>query len=123
MTRRKFLFSALASGSCSLAYPCYMEPRWLELTVQHVQRSRSPVGAPLRLLHISDLHASFYVPLGMISHAIDLGLAQKPDLICVTGDFITHRHDFNEHEYARLLRRLSAAAPSYAVLGNHDGGL
>ena len=59
----------------------------------------------------------------MISHAIDLGLAQKPDLICVTGDFITHRHDFDKREYAGVLGRLSAAAPAYAVLGNHDGGL
>lgn len=118
MTRRKFLYSAFGS---SLVYPCYLEPRWLDLTHRNV-RLAAPAGGPIRILHLSDLHASLLVPQSMIHHAITAGLAEKPDLICVTGDFITHRQDFNSAEYAATLRRLSAAAPTYAVLGNHDGG-
>jgi len=77
---------------------------------------------PIRVLHLADLHASVFVPLSMIDHAITLGLATRPDLICVTGDFITIREGFQAPDYAHLLRRLSSAAPTYAVLGNHDGG-
>src|SRR4029453_2524685 len=51
-----------------------------------------------------------------------LGLNQKPDVICLTGDFITFRHDFDSQAYIRALKRLTDAAPTFAVLGNHDGG-
>jgi hypothetical protein len=70
---------------------------------------------------LSDLHASWAVSLGFIQEAVELGLQLKPDLICLTGDFITHQYvDFDA--YARVLAKLSAAAPAFACLGNHDGG-
>ena len=118
MTRRKLLYSFFGS---TLVYPCFVEPRWLDLTRRTV-RLQTPAGRPIRILHLSDFHASLLVPLSMIHHAITAGLAEKPDLICLTGDFITHRQDFDADEYAAALRRLSAAAPTFAVLGNHDGG-
>jgi predicted MPP superfamily phosphohydrolase len=59
----------------------------------------------------------------MIEHAVSLGLQQRPDLICITGDFITGRDPIDTVGYVRLLRRFSAAAPTFAVLGNHDGGI
>jgi predicted MPP superfamily phosphohydrolase len=118
VTRRKLLYSFFGS---TLVYPCYLEPRWLDLTRRSV-RLQTPAGGPIRILHLSDLHASLLVPLSMIQRAITAGLSEKPDLICVTGDFITHRQDFDAREYAAALRRLSAAAPTFAVLGNHDGG-
>jgi predicted MPP superfamily phosphohydrolase len=119
MTRRTFLYSFFGS---TLIYPCYWEPRWLDTTHRQVKLQRRPAGEPLRILHLADFHASILVPLSMIHHAINAGLAQKPDLICVTGDFITHRQDFDERAYTQALRRLSDAAPTFAVLGNHDGG-
>src|SRR5215831_20941412 len=118
MTRRKLLYSFFGSA---LIYPCYLEPRWLDLTRRRV-RLETPAAHPVRILHLADLHASLLVPLSMIHHAITAGLETKPDLICLTGDFVTHRQDFNTREYAATLRRLSAFAPTYAVLGNHDGG-
>ena len=72
---------------------------------------------------MADLHLSKVVTIPMIAHAVNLGLAQKPDLICVTGDFITGGDEVDAGEYGRTLSKLSAAAPTYAVLGNHDGGL
>jgi uncharacterized protein len=120
MTRRKLLFSFFAATP--LIYPCYWEPRWLDVTRRRARLDQPVAGKPVRLLHLADLHASVFVPLSMINRAITAGLAQKPDLICVTGDFITMRQDFDPGGYARALRRLSRAAPTYAVLGNHDGG-
>ena len=119
MTRRTLLYSLFGS---TLLYPCYWEPRWLDLTHRKVQFQGMPAEGPIRILHLADLHASMFVPLSMIHHAITAGLAQKPDLICVTGDFITHRQDFDMRGYTDALRRLSQAAPTFAVLGNHDGG-
>ncbi len=122
MTRRKLLYSLLGTTGLSLAYPCYVEPRRLEMTQPRVRLPRSSFTTPVRLLQMSDLHASPYVSIRMIDRAVSLGLQQKPDLICVTGDFITGRDSFDPLAYARTLRRLSAHAPTFAVLGNHDGG-
>jgi len=58
----------------------------------------------------------------MIADAVALALSVRPDLICLTGDYISHRDVPDAPEYARTLRPLAEAAPTFAVLGNHDGG-
>jgi predicted MPP superfamily phosphohydrolase len=123
MTRRKLLYSVFGLPALAVSYPCYVEPRWLDARSYRVKLGRTGIVSPVRILQLSDLHASFFVPMSMVEHAVTLGLAQKPDLICVTGDFITGRAGFESKEYAAVLRRLSAAAPAFAVMGNHDGGL
>ena len=117
------MLTAAGAMASAAAYPCYFEPRWLEVTEKRVRLARRPPDAPVRILHLSDLHASFVVPWSLIHNAITLGLERRPDLICVTGDFITHREEFDDQTYVRALRRLTSAAPTFAVLGNHDGGI
>jgi hypothetical protein len=96
------------------------EPHWLEINQPTL--SLAPGGTELRVLHLSDFHASPVVSLDFIDHAVGLGAALKPDLVCLTGDFITRKHDaFGD--YARILKKLSSIAPAFACLGNHDGGL
>ena len=51
-----------------------------------------------------------------------LGIEAKPDLICITGDFITRLWD-DWDRYAEILALLSHSAPTFACLGNHDGGV
>lgn len=118
MTRRQFALLAIPAAA---SYPCYLEPRWLTLTRPQVTLSKR-LAEPVRILHLSDFHRSGIVPLSLIQRAITLGLGQKPDLICVTGDFITGSLDDHSESYTSALARLSAAAPTFAVLGNHDGG-
>jgi len=84
---------------------------------------RTRLAEPVRILHLSDLHLSWAVPLSLIESAITLGLREKPDVICLTGDFITGLEDLGTGTYARTLSRLSMVAPTFAVLGNHDGGI
>ena len=120
--RRRFLWGSLSAsfvGAGSYAYMRLWESGWLE-----VNRHRAPImkaARPLRLLHLSDLHASKAVSLGYLRRALNVGLELEPDLICLTGDFITWKYrQFDE--YSDVLRTLSKAAPTYACLGNHDGG-
>ncbi len=75
-----------------------------------------PAGAPLRIVQLSDLHASSVVPLEFIAEAVTLALAQKPDLIALTGDFVTDSQAGPEG-YAEILARLAVAAPTFACLG------
>lgn len=115
ISRRQF-YGTLAVGA---AYP-FAEALWLEVRRHRV--SIAGMRSPVRILHLSDLHASYVVPLSIIDHAITAGLSEKPDLICLTGDFITRGSDFVSSEYSKILKRLSSFAPTFAVLGNHDGG-
>jgi predicted MPP superfamily phosphohydrolase len=119
-SRRKFLAGAVASGVGAFAYAKWIEPRWLTIGRHNV--ALGPAGsAPIRLLQLSDFHASEEVSLEFISAAVKQGLALKPDLICLTGDFITWRYE-GFQRYAEVLKPLADAAPTFAVLGNHDGG-
>jgi predicted MPP superfamily phosphohydrolase len=122
VTRRKAIFSFLGACGVAPAYPCCLEPHWLGVGQHQVNLPRASFSEPLRLLQLSDLHYSPVVPLNLIESAVTLGLSQQPDLICLTGDFITHRDQLDFAAYSRTLQRLSAAAPTYAILGNHDGG-
>jgi predicted MPP superfamily phosphohydrolase len=121
MSRRRFIGGVSLLAATGFSYAHFVEPRWLQ-----VSRVQVPLWngarAPLKLLHISDLHASPLVSLRFISEAIETALQFKPDLICVTGDFVTATFD-EMLTYTRILRRLSSAAPCFAVLGNHDGGV
>ena len=121
MTRRRWIALIVGGEVAAGAYPVLVEPRWLELTNTTIPGARG-LRNPIRILHLSDLHASFLVPMPLIEQAIATGLEQRPDIICVTGDFISYRGDFDPEHYIHLLSRLSRAAPTYAVLGNHDGG-
>lgn len=113
---------AAGVGVACAAYPLYVEPRWLAVRQQAIRLRRVNLARPVRVLLISDLHRSRVVSFGMIAAAIDAGLALKPDLICVTGDFITFGDEVDMSNYPAVLKKLPAVAPTYAVLGNHDGG-
>ncbi|MDM8558320.1 phosphodiesterase YaeI [Candidatus Parabeggiatoa sp. HSG14] len=138
ITRRNFIKSGiltLASGMSAAGYARFIEPKWLEVTHKQVNFS-SKFTSSFRLLHLSDFQTSKWLPFSYIdrtlnlslstdlSHletAIDLSLTTQPDLICLTGDFIgTKVPDFEE--YRRILQKLSDFAPTFACLGNHDGG-
>jgi len=124
MNRRTFLASALGASAAVVvpAYTKLVEPEWLKFHPVECKLFHQPAGVPIRLLHLSDFHASPAVPKRLIEQAIDMGLAAKPDLICITGDFITDGDPFEVGWMERQLRRVSSAAPSFATLGNHDGG-
>lgn len=122
LTRRQFFLSFPALGLTLPTYGHFVEPHWFERMTHRVPVAGLRPRARIRILHLSDLHLSTFVPFSVIEQAIDLGLAAKPDLVCLTGDFITDASPFDENRYQRCLARLASAAPAFACLGNHDGG-
>jgi uncharacterized protein len=98
------------------------EPRWPKLVEHRVPILGGKLARPVRLVQLSDLHLSQTVTPGMIRHAFDLALSAKPDLVCLTGDFITRSIGMNLDGYSELFEVLSSRVPTYAVKGNHDGG-
>ncbi len=121
ITRRRFLIGSFAAGAGVVADMRLIEPRWLRVDRVDVTLPAGRLTNPVRILHISDMHASGQVSVEFIEKAIELGISQRPDLACITGDFIT-RHIPYRNEYVSILRSLSAACPCFACAGNHDGG-
>ena len=120
--RRIFLSAGAAITTACFLDMLYLEPSWLEVSVTQVKLFNAPLDKPIKLLHLSDLHLSREVSLRQISKAFDLGLQLQPDIICLTGDYITDK--LQERQlYRTQLERLSKAAPVFAVMGNHDGGI
>lgn len=118
MNRRMFL-GTLGVATLALGTRAAFTP-----SIEHTRRRVTlwGDGAPaLRIAHLSDLHSSDDIPLDHIASAIDLALRDQPDLICVTGDFVTG-HAPDPAGFVAALRRLADAAPTFACLGNHDGG-
>ena len=103
-------------------YARFVEPRWLRVRQLEVRIEKKRLTASLRALHFSDFHWSRAVPLAFIEQAVEQGLAEKPELICITGDFITVGQQYDLERYVPLFERLVRAAPCFAVFGNHDGG-
>ena len=124
LSRRDFLkwaFLAVSSGASVSAYGAWVETEWLDIHRVTVPIFDEPPERPMRLLHLSDFHASPVVSYDYIETAIDAAITLKPDVICLTGDYITGEVNQPE-EYARILRKLSQTAPCFASFGNHDGG-
>ena len=98
-----------------------MVPRWLSVEVKRVHIFGGKFKQPVRLVQLSDLHYSWFVSSAVISHAFHEALNQKPDLICLSGDFVTAASWVDLNALASLLKELSDRVPVYAVKGNHDG--
>jgi uncharacterized protein len=73
----------------------------------------------LRVVHLSDFHLG--IPsrgARAVERAVAWAAERRPDLVCVTGDLLSHPRGEE-----RLRRMLAVLPESYAVLGNHDYGL
>lgn len=78
------------------------------------------IGSPVTVVMLSDLHGCEYGESNSELIAQIEGLA--PDLILFCGDMINHHHDTGEDILvaASLANELTAIAPVYYSLGNHE---
>src|SRR5207248_2322542 len=73
----------------------------------------------LKVAQLSDFHYGRQIPPGYIESTLERTLAEQPDVIALTGDFIDRGPRYVE-KAAKLFRHLKAPLGVYAVLGNHD---
>jgi uncharacterized protein len=74
----------------------------------------------LRIVQLSDFHFDgVQLTEALLEQAIALVNAQAPDLICLTGDFVTQLPEPIERLTPHL-GQLRSTYGTYAVLGNHD---
>jgi uncharacterized protein len=120
LSRRSFVLSALGATVALPGYAKLVESGWLDLTTKQVLMPG--LHAPIRILHLTDLHVGVDTPFELVDEAISLGLALKPDIVCLTGDYISWGARPDVGRFQNMLRPLSSQVPVYASFGNHDGG-
>jgi predicted MPP superfamily phosphohydrolase len=124
-SRRVFLkylgAAAIGGATGGAAHGFLYERHHIELT-----RGTFPVaGLPealrgVRLGILTDIHRSQTVSHEMVATAVDMLMAEKPDLIVLGGDYVSWRDHRYMHPAAEALAPLSAPHGVIAILGNHD---
>jgi len=111
---------AAAMGAALGAYAFLVEPRWLQVTRTKIHaRGLHPSLEGFRIALLTDMHAGAGTPLSVVRRACRLAMAERPDLIALTGDFAAD----DAPGFRRVLGALECLrAPHgvYAVPGNHD---
>ena len=128
-TRRQFLkaglvsgISTVAAGAGGLAYASYIEPAWLDIHPVDLSLPRlSPAFDGYKLVQFSDIHMGTGMTRDQLTHIVAAVNAQSPDLVAITGDFVTHGSlERLAPALIEPLSQLEAKDGSVAVLGNHD---
>ena len=73
----------------------------------------------LRMVQLTDIHHSLFTPLEYVQRAVKLTNLMRPDVVALTGDYVTLSPDYI-WPVARMLGKLRARLGVFAVLGNHD---
>lgn len=92
----------------------------IEVTEHHIGLSHLPESfRGLSIVQLTDIHHGLYFPATALSLAVELTNKLEPDIIALTGDFVTRSRNYIE-PVAEMLGALRAREGVFAVLGNHD---
>ena len=126
LTRRKFLIS---SGVAAAGLALYSgEIARHNLDIIHRPISINNLPDPFhgyRIVQLSDIHLDEFTEPFFLEHVVHKVNELKPDLVLLTGDFITHgsltfiASTHAAHRCAEILSTLTSPL-RYAILGNHD---
>jgi uncharacterized protein len=122
--RRAFLerTAAVAAGAPFVAgaYGLFYGRLNLEIAPQTIRLPRLPRAFEgFRICQLSDIHIGPFMTGEEIRKYVAIANAQKPDLVVLTGDFVTFDPN-TQHAVVDALRGLRAPFGVYGSLGNHD---
>src|SRR5688572_29038366 len=127
MTRRKFLktFTQVmatyaVAGTGLYGYGTQVEPE--QVVVEQLQipiKGLDSALEGLRIVQVSDIHIDAYTHLETIQKATSLANSLKPDLIVLTGDYVTENAEAI-FELQPCASALNAKYGIFASLGNHE---
>lgn len=130
-TRRQFLRTAAAAGSLAITGDALLlEPNRPRLVRKEFFLPRWPERLDgFKVALLSDFHFDPYFSVHPLHAAIPIVNGLHPDLIALTGDFVSapqvgdeRKAAFAAEPCARLLRQMAAPHGLWAILGNHDEG-
>jgi hypothetical protein len=125
LTRRAALKGLLVTGigaaTGATTYGVASERHQIGVTQAALPVSGLPVALDgLRIGLLTDVHHSSMVPVEDVTRAVNLLMAQRPDLIVLGGDYVTFGDRMFVGPVAELLAPLKAPQGVFAILGNHD---
>lgn len=116
------LAGSFGAAAFVATYPVFIE-RYLVLTNTY----RIPVPhlpeafRGFRIVHLTDLHYGFLVPLWVIRHVVSRTNRLERDLVVCTGDYVHERNGTAQIDRVwPVLSELTARFGVCSVLGNHD---
>ena len=110
----------IKSALGEMARVALSEPFMIAVERQEIFLRRLPKTLDrFRIVHLSDLHYGPMVDPRHLQRAIDIANELRPDMIALTGDYISQERGFAA-PCAEIVGQLKAAYGVYAVLGNHD---
>jgi hypothetical protein len=124
LTRRRFLAAAGATTVLGVAaYARWVEPRWVAVVRRDLTLPGLPAALSGRsLVHISDLHVGTTDTDHLVA-CLETVTTLQPDLVAITGDFITCTGPEQVDRVPAVLEALPRPPLGcFAVLGNHDYG-
>jgi predicted MPP superfamily phosphohydrolase len=120
-SRRSILrkFTALAACGSTSAAIASDNKRLLIERVEITVPGLPPAMDGFRIAQLSDLHLEPFTTVADILQSVQTCNSLKPDMVALTGDFVTH-NTRAAPVVAELLAQLKAPYGVYASLGNHD---
>ncbi len=116
-TRRGLITLSLSSSPPLSPPPVSPDPEITEMDI-HIRRLGAGYDG-LRIVHLTDIHHSLYTPLEDVERAVKMTNHLRPDVIALTGDYVTFSPTYI-WPVAQVLGQLRARLGIFAVLGNHD---
>ncbi|MBL9083018.1 MAG: metallophosphoesterase [Planctomycetales bacterium] len=126
--RRNFLrratWGTMSAAAAAFLYTWRVEPHWVEL----VERELPVVDLPPELdgktlVQLSDLHIGRLVDDDYMTRCLESVAAIQPDLVVMTGDWMSCDGAEEVEHVARVLESLQPARlGTFGITGNHDYG-
>lgn len=118
----KFLLVAITILFATSVYARGIEPRWFELkTIDITIAGLNPVFEGYKIVQLSDIHArSGIMNRQQLEKVAKIANQQQPDLIALTGDYITDHPQKAEAMLTNTFSQLKAVDGIVAIMGNHD---
>jgi hypothetical protein len=94
-----------------------------QIEITRVNLSLPRLGAAFhdyKLVQISDLHIGTWLNRSRLEGVVEMINREEPDLVAITGDFVTYDPDEFEEDLVGALQKLEPRDSSVAILGNHD---
>jgi len=132
LSRRDFLRILKYVGATTFAsfagtyYTMEFEPSWLEVTQVNLPLVSLPKAFDgYRIVQISDIHIGGWMNRQKLERVVELAMAQSPDLILMTGDYVIGRSwtsalDFAAQDFVDVITPLTQNFKTIGVMGNHD---
>ena len=122
--RRHFLARAAVAASATpfaaCAYGMLYERTEIETTHQRIVLARLPKAFDgFRIAQLSDIHIGTFMPVRDIRKYVAMVNQLKPDLVALTGDFVTWEGS-PEGTVVEALSALKAPFGIFGCLGNHE---